>query len=98
MCSLGNFFQKIINMYTPLLGELEYMPTKRKSRLGVKLFVLKLCKQTYFMYLVCTRLILSFFAISFLLARIFVLKSDDSYYAKRMSMPANSMHNQTENT
>ena len=24
MWSLGNFFQKIINMYTPLLGELEY--------------------------------------------------------------------------
>ena len=61
------------------------MPTKRKSRLGVKLFVLKLCKQTYFMYLVCTRLILSFFAISFLLARILVLKNDDSSYAKRMS-------------
>ena len=25
MWGLGNFFQKIINVYTPLLGELEYV-------------------------------------------------------------------------
>ena len=38
MWGLGNFFQKIINMYTPLLGELEYLgfliPKSLKSFLG----------------------------------------------------------------
>ena len=30
MWGLGNFFQKIINMYTPLLGELEYVENGKK--------------------------------------------------------------------
>ena len=31
MWSLGNFFQKIINVYTPLLGELEYVCKNDKA-------------------------------------------------------------------